>query len=152
MTLIEIISDVVSKINTGTFSFHYAEEGEMNLWAENAEFPIASLFFIPSLKFDLVAGGRIGEEYPVSLFIGDKDKLDSTALESEPLIEIARLACRNILSQLQNYKDLSGNKLIDSISVTRALRGRVVNKFDVAASGIFLDLLIKPTIVTGVCV
>ncbi len=152
LALIESLSITTSRINTDTFAFFYGEKAWQNLSSEGAVFPLVSVDFIQKAKFDIVAGGRIGEAYPATIYFGYKSELDWTTLQHEAVIEKARQAARNFLSNLINYKDMNGNKIIDELKIIDADRVILRPSDDVGTSGILLSLNITPNVTAGVCI
>jgi len=152
LNLISSLSTIVSRMNTDAFGFYYGELGWQNLTNEDTTFPLVSVDFIRKVTFDLVAGGRIKEGYPVTVYFGYKSELDWTTLEHEAVIESARLGARNFLSNLQNYKDADGNKIVDEIKIINADRVILRPSDDVGTSGILLQLNIVPNVTAGVCI
>jgi len=153
MILIPYFQQIVSLINTGdSYTFYYGEKGWQNLVEDNITFPAVLIDFISTVKYTLPNGGYIGETYPVSIYFGYKSELDWTTIQHEVEINKANNACRNFLSQLQNYKDSDGNKIVDSIEVVSADRVILRPNDDVGTSGILLKLNVKPSLTLSVCV
>ena len=150
--IISILQDIVSKINTDTFSFYYGEKGWQNLTADDAVFPMVSIDFISKVDLTLPKSGYIGENYPVSIYVGYKSELDWSTLQHETVIDKATSAARNIISQLQNYKDTNKNKLIDEVKFVGADRVILRPSDDVGTSGLLLKLIIIPAVDVPVCV
>lgn len=149
--MIAEIEDIVKNKLTG-YSFYYGEKGWQNLFSDEAVFPLVSMDFMPTVKFDLTAGGYIGEQYPVSLYIGHKSELEWTTLQHEDVILLATAAGRQIISNLQNYKDTNGNKIINAIEFVSADRVILRSSDDVGTSGILLQLNITPNASIPVCI
>lgn len=152
MILVPYFQAITAAINTGdTFYFYYGEKGWQNLIADDVVYPVVFIDFINKVDYNMPSGGYIGETYPVTIYFGYKSELDWTTLQHETEIAKANSACRNFLSQLQNYKDVNGNKIIDTMQIVSADRVILRPNEDVGTSGILLQLNVKPNINLSVC-
>ena len=153
MILVPYFQAITAAINTGdTFSFYYGERCWQNLAADDITFPVVFVDFIPKVDYILNIGGHLSESYPVTIYFGYKSKLDWTTIQHEVEIFKANLACRNFISQLQNYKDANGNKILDSIEFVSADRVILRPSEDTGTSGILLRLKVKPALNLSICI
>lgn len=126
----------------------YGTNSWQNMIIDEAAFPVVC-FDLPDVDYILPKSGAILEEYPLTVFVAYKSELDWTGSQHEDAIEKANTATRELLSLINNSKDVNGNRTLE---ITKVGRGkRVKCAFDVCCSGILVPLTIKPSIFKSVC-
>lgn len=134
-----VVNQLVIKPN-----FLYGTARELNVLADDVEFPIVMLYSLKPIEKDTTLSNAIDEKFAIYLEFLFKTEFDQYTSDNETYIEQANNLCNEFLVKLQNYRESPNASRYFKIHQDEKMRSLpVYNRLDANSTGVNLTLTLK---------